>query len=168
VTEAWFHDDDYGQVEVLPLVNLNFCLKQAGLIERFAQKHEAGLGWDAMFVRADAPAALSELGLRLAQVRKSVTPQLVEANAVFTGYSSYRERCDDVFAFAAASGETLFVQARGGDTVTAIWLSDAMSELLLLPKIDELLLVDWRFDFVCPLTDVLRLEAFLVDHDFEN
>ncbi len=59
--ESYFHEDDYCQIEILPIDNLKFCLKQAGKISEFSEKHQNGIGWDAMYVREENPRKLSEL-----------------------------------------------------------------------------------------------------------
>lgn len=39
----YFHEDDFCQIEILPIENLGFCLKQAGCIEEFAKTHKSGI-----------------------------------------------------------------------------------------------------------------------------
>jgi hypothetical protein len=165
VSEVYFHEDDYCQVEVLPIENFQFCRQQAGDIESFSHEHEVGAGWDDVYVRSSAPKPLVDIGLQLVDVRAALAPHCVEATAVFTGYGSHREKCEDVFAFVASDGEKLFLHAEEGLTVSAVWLSDLTEHILHLPRRDALLLVDWRHGFVCPLSDVNRLNEFL--HRFD-
>lgn len=158
--EVYFHEDDYCQVEVLPLANLQFCARQAGDIAAFSEEHKLDVGWADIYVRSTAPKPMAHLALPLSDVREALAPHFEEADAVFTGYGSHREKCNDVFAFIASDHTIVFVQAELGRIVSAVWLNDSSEQVLQLPRSDELLLADWRHDFVCPLRDVGRIKTF--------
>jgi hypothetical protein len=70
--EAYFHEDDYCQIEVLPLDDLYFCLRQAGEIAEFSNEHRAGSSWDAMYIRGANPTPLASLNISLSQVREAL------------------------------------------------------------------------------------------------
>lgn len=42
--EIFFQEDDYGQIEPLPLQNPPFCLEQAGVVAEFSREHRDGVG----------------------------------------------------------------------------------------------------------------------------
>ena len=40
--KIYFHEDDYCQLEVLPLAARQFCLQEMGEIDAFAEEHREG------------------------------------------------------------------------------------------------------------------------------
>jgi hypothetical protein len=163
--EAFFHEDDYCQIEVLPLDNLSFCLEQAGQIDEFSEEHRVGSFWDAMYIRAENPAKLASLRLTLSQIRDALVAEMPEFDSVLTGYSSYREPCPKVHGFGRDDSEVLFVEAADDQIVTAIWCSDPMPELQRLPRREHLLLADWGWSFICPLADTERFNIYLSERE---
>jgi hypothetical protein len=56
-TTAWFHEDDFCQMELLPAESEAFTRRQMGEVEKFAATHRAeGGGWTGMYLREDSPA----------------------------------------------------------------------------------------------------------------
>ncbi len=163
--EAYFHEDDYCQIEVLPIEALKFCQMQIEEITNFSKKHQSGAGWDDMFLREDSPRKLSELGITLAEIRKSLSGKCPEYDAVYTGYSSVRDLCSNVHAFGEDEQAIIFVEIDENEAVVSIWCSDASRELYLLPKINHLLLVDWGWKFVSPLSEKSRIEDYIVKRE---
>ena len=53
--EAYYHEDDYCMIELLPLDNLQHCLTQMGEQQAFADAHRSGAGWTDMFVPEAPP-----------------------------------------------------------------------------------------------------------------
>ena len=45
LNSVYFHEDDYCMLETLPIENLAFCMKQAGLIAEFSDEHWTGAGY---------------------------------------------------------------------------------------------------------------------------
>jgi hypothetical protein len=161
--ESYFHEDDYCQIEILPVNNLKFCLEQAGKISEFSEKHQNGIGWDAMYVREDNPKKLSELGITLQKLRDALSEILPEYDEVYTGYSTSRVQCTNTYAFGQDNGETIFVEVNKSRIITSLWVSDPMPELLSLPKHERLLLADWGWEFICPLSNKIELENYLIE-----
>ena len=159
---VFFHEDDYCQIEVLPVVNLRFCLEQAGAIEKFSAEHWAGAGWDEMYVRHESPIALENLEITLADIRAALSPALAEYDQVLTGYGqSYRQKCDNVYAFGNDDTAKIFVSVGSRKLIDAIWCSHPLVEVLKLPQAERLLLADWYCGFICPLRDRSRLLGYL-------
>lgn len=158
--EIFFHEDDYCQIELLPLENLAFCLQQAGVIDAFRKEHWTGAGWDAMHIREENPQPLSALRIGLDDVRRALAATTFEYDAVSTGYSTWRQPCPEVHAFGSTDGRTLFVQVADGIAV-AIWCSDLSLAWQQLPHGERLLFVDWGWSFVSPLQDTPRLLSYL-------
>lgn len=159
--QVFFHEDDYRQIEVLPVANLRFCLEQAGAIEELSAAHRTGAGWDEMHVRRENPIALENLRITLADIRAALSPGLTEYQEVLSGYASHRERCGDVYAFGNDDTATIFASLGSNHVVDAIWCSAPLIELQRLRQAERLLLADWGWSFICPLRDRSRLLAYL-------
>lgn len=160
--ESYFHEDDYCQIEILPIDNLKFCLEQAAKISEFSEKHQNGMGWDAMYAREESPKKLLDLGITLQQLRDGLSEILPEYNEVYTGFGSSQIQCTNTHAFGQDNGETLFSEVNDSKKITSLWVSDSMPELLCLPKYDRLLLADWGWEFICPLSNKKQLESYFV------
>jgi hypothetical protein len=54
--EAWFHEDDYCRVELLPEANWDFCVQQMRDLKEFGEAHWTGCGWSKMLESPMLPA----------------------------------------------------------------------------------------------------------------
>ena len=63
--ELFVHEDDWGQIEVLPASCAAWCAQEIARLSTFAAEHEApgGNGWTDMYVRQPAPKALAGLAI---------------------------------------------------------------------------------------------------------
>lgn len=163
--EAYFHEDDEGQVQLLPLDNLQHCQAQMGQQQAFADAHQSGAGWSEMYVREAAPSKLVALGITAQQLRLAVMEVLPPYDAVFTGYGSYRVECRKVLAFGGDNTETLFAGLDEHGIVMDLWCSDGMPELLRLPLQEQLLLADWNAGLACPLSDRELFARYLREYE---
>ena len=165
--EAYFHEDDQGQVQLLPLDNLQHCLQQMGQQQAFADAHQSGAGWTEMYVREAAPSKLSALGITGEQLRLALMAVLPPYDAVFTGYGSYRVECKNLLAFGGDNTETLFAGIDEHGIVVELWCSDGMPELLRLPLPEQLLLADWNAGLACPLSDRALFARYLQEYELD-
>jgi len=165
--EAYFHEDDYGQIELLPLDNLQHCLQQMGEQQAFADAHASGAGWTDMYVRSAPPSQLAALGITAVQLRQAVSAVLPPYDAVLTGYGSYRVACENVLAFGGDETETLFAGINNDGMVADLWCSDGMAALQLLPQREQLLFADWNAGFVCPLAEQALFQRYLQEHELD-
>ena len=160
--DAYFHEDDYCQQEILPLAALPFCQQQSGEIEVFSAKHQADVGWTDVFVRKDSPAELKSLAIPVADLRRILGQHLVEFTTIYTGYSSHREYCKNTLGFGLESaGCFLFVDWDSDGIVLHIWtdlfdntpehLTPAVDAMQALGVKYPLLYVDWAWDFSLPI-----------------
>ena len=165
--EAYYHEDDFCQVELLPIDNLQHCLAQMGEQQAFAAAHQSGAGWTDMYMRQEPPSRLVTLGMTGEQLRLAVMEVLPPYDAVFTGYSSYRVECRNVLAFGGDKTETLFAGLDGDGIVADLWCSDALPQLLLLPLLEQLLLADWNAGCACPLADQALFARYLQEYELD-
>ena len=165
--EAYYHEDDFCQVELLPIDNLQHCLAQMGEQQAFAAAHQSGAGWTDMYMRQEPPSRLVTLGMTGEQLRLAVKEVLPPYDAVFTGYSSYRVECKNLLAFGGDNTETLFAGIDEHGIVVELWCSDGMPELLRLPLPEQLLLADWNAGLACPLSDRALFARYLQEYELD-
>jgi hypothetical protein len=171
MASAFFHEDDYCQVEVLPSAARGYCLAEMALIDEFADAHRDGVGFTDVYVRGEPPQLLASLGittLELGSALDALVPRFAE---VQTGYGSYREPCPSVSGWELGDGEALFARIGEGAVVGPIWLAlrGVTAErvrlwcqvLRSLPRAAELLVADWSAGRVVPLADEPALAAYL-------
>lgn len=168
---AFFHEDDYCQVEVLPASARGYCLTEMGHIDEFAADHWDGAGFTDTYVRGQPPVPLASLGTTLADWELALEPLVARFSQVLTGYSSYREPCSSVVGWGFGDGQAVFASVGAGGLVGPVWLSlDGVTAervelwctlLRSLPRADQLLVADWNSSQVVPLADESGLAAYL-------
>jgi hypothetical protein len=176
VNEIYFHEDDYCQVEILPGESLTWCLEQMGSIREFSQKHWSGSGWDDMFIRNPCQERIAARGIVAARLRDEFCPPFDIIDDVFTGYSTYREKCSHTFALRSDRKTSIFVSSDDG-IVDAMWLhvgismgSDAyVSRLVDFMGSQRLIMVDWSWGAVIgPSADEMAKYASGFDDDRQS
>lgn len=169
--EAYFHEDDYCQTELLPIANYKHCRDQLGEIESFSAQHEAEFGWTDMYFRPDAPQTLADTRIARMELQRVLEPFLPKFDRVKTGYSTYRETCQNTIAFGADTNLILFA-AHDGEYITALWLTihglsehDTELAFRMFQTMSkwELLLVDWSMSALIALGDMDAVGQYLAE-----
>ncbi len=168
---AFFREDDYCQVEILPVTVHGYCVREMGRIDEFASAHWDGAGFTDIYMRGGPPDSLGSLGITLADLCSGIGAALAPFDQVYTGYSSHRETCQSVHAWGINDSEAVFAGVGADGVVRAIWLSlhgispDQVGPwcraLQSLPRSPELLLADWNSSEVVLLTDESGLVTYL-------
>jgi len=166
---AYFHEDDYGQIELVCDDNREWCADQVRRIEEFSNEHRAGIGWTAMYMRPASPVALATRGITMDALEAAVAGFLPPFDTVTTGYSTHVEPMPNTRAFGFPQSVTLFAEQRE-NVVSAIWfmplsadetdVRQLASALSALAKWN-LLLVDWNGLQIIPLSDADALRDYL-------
>lgn len=83
----YFHEDDYCQVEILPLENWAYCAKELGLIADFSGKHLApdGGGWTKMYMRGDSQVPTVSKQISFEAAVRAVICHIPKYDSVTTG-----------------------------------------------------------------------------------
>ena len=156
----WFHEDDFGQREVLPVANLAWCQAEVWRSLEFGEAHavrtEGRLtGFTDMYRRGTPPRPLATLAWPRETVARSLGACLPCIDVVTTGSASGpAEPCPRTHAFGGllvtwnASGIVLHIGSRGPLLAGGTRELDA---LLALSSIQPLLFVDWIDAWALPL-----------------
>lgn len=167
----YFHEDDYCQIELLPLSNWNHCLSQMQQINEFSEARKIDVGWTDIYLRPDAPQELGSLSIDLNAMKLAIGSLFQPYDAVTTGYSSYVENCPNTVAWGNTEALTIFADYDETQVIKHIWLSigmlnstEAKEALLMfqsLPKCAEMLLANWNWGRLISLKDEHELESYL-------
>jgi len=170
MTSIYFHEDDFCQIEILPVENLAFCLKQAGRITEFADEHREGVGFSHMYMREDASASLRSKKILAADLKNLLMGILPEFDEIYMGYGRYRETCEFTNAFGQNENVVLFYEQEA-EFVKNIWLKlevgnsadieSAMGIFGVLSQMGEFLIADWEWGFVEVLKNVGSVMDYL-------
>ncbi len=168
----YFHEDDYGQIEVLPKENLFHCKSQMGLIEDFSNEHRVGIGFSKIYVREENPISLTDLNINVKSFEAIVVQSLTKYDEVLTGYSSYREKCENTCALELGEYAHLYYSFEA-EIITNIWLvlneftedhlQATLQVLQSISQLAELILVDWSWGEVIQLTNQTDLNKYLIE-----
>jgi len=153
--ELFVHDDDWGQIEVLPASCTVWCAQEMGRLGTFAAEHEApgGSGWTDMYVRRKPPAQIADLAIPFAAAVDALRARLPEFDVVTSGTFSAPQPVPYVRAFGPAhnvgvvlvpdrtrcSLEMISLVLDGEDAACA----KVVGALAALPAAEPLLLADW-------------------------
>ena len=170
MAELFSHEDDYCQIELLPITNEPFCLKQTGEIDKFAEDHRDGAGFTDMYVRQENPHSLTELAIDRSELKNAIGNAADYHNKVLTGYGSHRETCRNTMAFAATENVILFGEFNKSNIISNTWLTlntlttlDLDRARVLISRMLkwELLLVDWGWSRCIRIADTVALDEYL-------
>lgn len=165
---AYFHEDDYRQVEFLPVTSLPEITAEMNRIEEFVSPQPSSTGFTGMYVREGPEESLTGLGVTLVDWKAALEPALRPFDAVETGYSTYREPCPTAWAWGDV-GFTIFAEPDAEGRVRWAWMNAWIVEdvawftgiLAGLPRAEELVLVDWGRGEIVRLADVAAVAAYL-------
>lgn len=168
---VFFHEDDYGQVEVLPAVAYDYCAEEMRRLDEFADVHRAGLGFTDCYMRGEPPDSLASLGVTLQALHSTIGTVLPRFDQVFTGLHSHRDPCRSVYAWGLDDTAVAFASIGKSDVVQSIWLSlhgvsaERIDEWCLalgsLPHSSEMLLADWNSSQLVRFKDKQGLASYL-------
>ncbi|MTD95982.1 hypothetical protein GIW81_16710 [Hyphomicrobium sp. xq] len=163
--ELFVHEDDWGQIEVLPAACAAWCEAEIARIDHFARDHASpdGTGWTDMYVRSVAPVPLESVRIPFDAAADVIGARLPAFEIVSSGTLSSPEPVPHVRGFgpAANTGAVLVGdKTRAHVAMIALVMNGSRGELdaLLaalaqLPFSATLLIVDWPRGHVVPLGD---------------
>lgn len=172
---AYFHEDDYCQIELLPAQNWTHCAQELGRIGEICENHTEGeLGWSEICVRTHAPLPIAALGIDFSGTVSTLSRHLPPFDQVQTGYASHVEHCPQTLAFGFDKHNVIFMSHNGEKHVNALWLllegleggplTEFMAALHALDTLGPLLLVDWAWNALLRLRDTEHLLNYLGEH----
>lgn len=119
----YFHEDDYCQVEIVPLSNWDFCVGEINKMNDFADAHEAKIGWTDIYLRKQEPQTISDFSISVNDFKKRVEKTLAPFSKVTTGYSSHIENSKNTLAWGLNEREfTIFANYTRENLISALWL----------------------------------------------
>lgn len=171
--DVWFHEDDAGQIEFLPVSNLRYCKKEMGIIDAHADEHRVeGGGWSQVYLRSDAPESLATLGITFSELSDALGMNLEPYERVFIGFGTNRELCSRTFAWGDERFD-LFAEVNETKVIKYLWFGlgkwsfdkqQHYCEILFgLPHATELLIADWPASRVVRLADSEDVRAYVAE-----
>jgi hypothetical protein len=147
-------EDTWGEVEVLPASNADWCRAEFDKIAAFSDKHRApgDAGWTDIYIRKSAPSSLADLRIPLAQTLGVLRRHLPAFDSVTSGSFYAPEPIATAGAFGPSPKAALVVVGDKDQTLVESILIVAdeddgsaglMTALQALPSGDRLMVVDW-------------------------
>ena len=170
--EICFHEDFYCQVELLPVAALKDCASEMQQIDDFSTEHWDGAGWTSIVVRQDNSGYLRALGIPINALAEKLDSILDSIDEIYTGYSSYRERCAQTKGWAFPCGCALLTDYDSEGIVRNLWLVneppspqsfDKFKEAVqVLSQYGEFLIADWNLSVAVACVDDEKLRKYFV------
>lgn len=169
--ELYFHEDDYCQQQLLPMESATFVEAELKKIHQFSDAHFDGAGWTDMYVRENSPVELCTRKINKEEFASIVSLSFPPFDAVFTGYSSYREPCERTAGWGISNECALFANWDDNGIIQNIWTSffedinesiaAATGVIAALGTRYSLLYVDWAWGYVCAAQDTATFASRL-------
>ena len=166
----FFHEDDYGQIELLPASAWAYCQQEMGMVEDFAQAHAVPGGYRDIYLRQPGPSFLP-LAVPFEHLAAAVTPIWPAFDRVETGYGSYREEAQQTRAFGENTTLALFCSVTEQKLIEDVWLTLLIQDehqlaavqhvLAAVSTLAPLLLADWNGLTAMLLGDGQAVEGYL-------
>ena len=170
---TYFHEDYFRQVEFCPKENLEFLKKENNEVNKFAEEHSDGIGFTDIYVREEnnqktiheKQIKLSDLNLILLNLG------LEKIEKVYTGYSSFREVCENTIAYKFDEAEIFVITEN--DLVKDFFITGfrfyenqeikiKLEEILYRIGTEyDLILNDWDLTEIIDLNDRKEIKKYL-------
>lgn len=166
---VYFHEDDYCQIEVLPLNAKKFCLKQIGEIDEFIDKQNKGFGFSDIYVRGESPHSIKEAEITQEKIAE-VLDFLPEFDEVDSEYLRWIDNSEPVFSRGIDNDTAVFWEKYENGIINAMWLGICIVPknrniwrriLTVLGSIAPLLLMDWNAEICVDLTNAEEIEDYI-------
>lgn len=157
--EIYFHEDDYCQQQILPASEKISATDELAKISEFSKEHEApnGVGWTDVYVRQRTGAGFDALRITRTQLEEAIQEFFPKFDAVYTGYSSYRQECKSTGAWGTSDSCCIFADWNEDDIIQNVWTSffdDSEDSISLaaqmvsaLASYSPLIYIDWAWDY---------------------
>lgn len=154
IRTLYVEEDLWGEVEVLPVANAEWCRAEFDKIAAFSGEHRApdGAGWTDIYLRKPPPAPLADLGIPLAPTLEALGERLPRSDVVTSGSFYSPEPVAGACAFGPSPKTALIVIGNTDETIVKALpvLADEddgatrlMVALEALPSCGGLIVVDW-------------------------
>ncbi|MDO6433495.1 hypothetical protein Q4E93_22975 [Flavitalea sp. BT771] len=170
-----FWEDDYCQIEIVPLENIEFIKKQVGQIEDLSAKSRNGDGFTDIFVRGQLPTPTISKEIRVDYLEWRLSScQLSKAKSIrFDGRKIMDCQTGNTKAFGFPNF-TIFFDTEGefvkniwihiGNIVSAPQFDTIQAALHALGEECEVILIDWNSSELFDLADKTRIGKYLMDY----
>lgn len=151
---VFVEEDSWGEVEVLPASNADWCRAEFDKIAAFSDEHRApdGVGWTDIYIRKPAPSSLAALRIPLAPALAALRQHLPAFDSVTSGSFYEPEPVAKARAFGPSPKTALILIGDENEIIveSILILADeddgaarVMTALEALPSSGRLMVVDW-------------------------
>lgn len=150
----FIEEDAWGEVEVLPASNADWCREELRKISAFSEEHRApgDAGWTDIYIRKRPPSALADLRIPLAPTLNVLGRHLPPFDRVTSGSFYDPEPVRNAWGFGGSPKMALIVVGSEEDKIVRLIyvISDEkdgaarlIAALESLPSSSRLIVVDW-------------------------
>ena len=170
--ELFFHEAFYCQVTLLPVSAVQPCDSETEKIDEVSGAHWDGTAWTSIYLREGYSEFLESLGIRIQGIADRLDLILERVDEISTGYSTYRERCENTNGWVFPDGCGLLADYGRDGIVQHIWLVKEPPAIESLEKFknavevlggcDDFVIADWNKDIMVPCSDDDKLRRYFL------
>lgn len=169
INKIFYHEDMYLQIEVLPIENKRFCLKQMDSISEFAEEHKEGLGYSSVYLREEEEYKLTNKKIPLKSVVGTLEKYLNNYDEVYTCYGGHECKSKNTIAFGFKTIQIFITFQK--DFIKYIWMNGYTREmdeiqrfsqaLIAIGKELDLLIADWEAGTITELKNAKAVKKYI-------
>ncbi|MDC8003878.1 hypothetical protein POV27_07430 [Aureisphaera galaxeae] len=147
----FYHEDDFGQIEIVPVENFDRLITEAQNVKDFAEKHFTGAGYSAMYEREETGLKLVDRKIEVSELTEILSKLSLEKHTKVTSGIRPNEFVSEHTVGYGENYNGLFFD-RKDNIVSNIWIAgrlnaDDNTTAAVLNEIGmkwDLLLMDWN------------------------
>jgi len=169
----FYHEDDYCQIQLLPIENYPELIQQISNISSKSSKNFDGTGYKEIVIRADQEKKLEDRKIKKEELEKILSKLKTERHSIVaTGYGlSYRIESKNTIAYGTNNSAIFFDYNPENGNVQNFWivnpkqlesagLKEIMSEIVTKW---ELVLTDWNLGLTLDWKDFDKVEKYFAN-----
>jgi hypothetical protein len=166
----FFHEDDYGQVQILSNQNFDWLMKEAENVQDFSLRHNAGKGFTNVYLRKDEGLKLEERNIKVSEIEEMLSKLGLEKHGIVsTGIRPGEMLSENTFGYGE-NYNGLFFDFKE-DIVSNIWIAGILnvSDAKLIALLNEigrkwsLVLMDWNSMDLIDLKSEVQIQKYLTN-----
>ena len=170
--ELYFHEDDYCQIEMVPIENEHFIKNELDEINNFSETHKVADGiYSDMYVRDNPIKELETYKIDYIKMDKILSNIALKYEKVTTGYSTYVEECKNTIGYSL-NGINIFI-LNDNKYIKKIWFDFYLEELGMVEDLYkilktitndyDLIFVHWSWGFYSKVNEDKELKNKLLE-----
>jgi len=168
-----YHEDDFCQIELIPIENYDFIKNEMSKLHEFSEKHKVGngIGWTEMYMREENPIKTIDKNIYLNEIENILNKCSTKFDKVQNDYGKYAQDCSNTISYGINPNSSIFIDFTNEKIIENIWMNifitglnekeDSHNILYNLSLNFDFILVDWGWEYFESLKNIEKIDEYL-------